>query len=54
LAKHHGHKLAPTGKPASVSLSLVLLDGLLELHSWKQLEQLGENATYSIHGGTLL
>jgi hypothetical protein len=54
LAKHHGHKLAPTGKPSGVSLGMERLDGLLELRSRKQLEQLSENAAYSIHGGTLL
>jgi hypothetical protein len=37
-----------------MALGLVLLDSLLELHSREQLEQLGKNGTYSIHGGSLL
>jgi hypothetical protein len=53
LTKHHGHELAPTGKTAGVPFGVVLLDGLLKLASWEQLEQLGKNAAYSIHGGSL-
>jgi hypothetical protein len=53
LAKHHGHKLAPARKTSGVPLRTVLDDGALELRSGKQLEYLGENAAYSIHGGSL-
>jgi len=53
LAEHHGHKLAPTGKTAGVPFGMVLFHGLLKLVSWEQLEQLGKNAAYSIHGGSL-
>jgi hypothetical protein len=35
-------------------LSFVLFDSSLKLVAWKQLEQLGENGTYSIQGGSLL
>jgi hypothetical protein len=54
LTKQHGHELPPTGKTARMAFSFVLLDCLLELLSWKQLEQLGKNGTYSIQGGCLL
>jgi hypothetical protein len=37
-----------------MTFSFVFLDGLLELLSWEQLEQLGKNGTYSIQGGCLL
>jgi hypothetical protein len=53
LAKQHGHKLAPAGETAGMPFGFVLLDSLLELDAWKQLEQLRENAAYSIHGGNL-
>jgi hypothetical protein len=53
LAKHHGHELAPTGETSGVPLRAVRFDSALELVSGKQLEDLGENAAYSIHGGSL-
>jgi hypothetical protein len=37
-----------------VTLGFVLLNYLLELPSWEQLKQLGENAAYSIQGGVSL
>ena len=39
---------------AGMALRFVLVDGLLELIPWKQLEDLGKNGAYSIHGGSLL
>jgi hypothetical protein len=54
LTKQHGDKLSPAGKTARMTFSFVFLDGLLELLSWEQLEQLGKNGTYSIQGGCLL
>jgi hypothetical protein len=53
LTKHHGHKLAPTGKTAGMPFGFMLLHSLLKLVTGEQLEQLGENAAYSIHGGSL-
>jgi hypothetical protein len=54
LTKQHRDELSPTRKTARVPLRFVLRDSLLELRSWKQLEQLGKNGTYSIQGGSLL
>jgi hypothetical protein len=34
-------------------LRLMLANGCFELHAGKQLQQLTENAAYSIHGGSL-
>jgi hypothetical protein len=51
LAKQHGNELAPAGEAARVPLRPVLPYQLLELQAWKELEKLGENAAYSIHGG---
>jgi len=53
LAEKHGHELAPTSKTASVALGFVLANGGLKIYSRKQLQQLAENAAYSIHGGSL-
>jgi hypothetical protein len=53
LTKQHGHKLAPTGKAASVAFSFMLADGSFELDARKQLQQLAEHAAYSNHGGSL-
>jgi hypothetical protein len=53
LAEQHGHELAPTSKAAGVAFSFMLPDCGLELHAGKQLQQLTENAAYSIHGGSL-
>src|ERR1700680_2355010 len=50
LTEQHGHELAPTSKTASVTLSLMLVDGRFKLGARKQLPQLTENAAYSIHG----
>jgi len=35
LPKHHGHKLAPTGKTSGVPFGMMLLDGLLKLVAWE-------------------
>jgi hypothetical protein len=43
-------KLAPTGEAPGVAFGLLLLDGPLEFDAGEQLQQLAENAAYSIHG----
>src|SRR5215467_14825484 len=53
LAKQHRHKLSPTIKSARVALGLMLPHGFLELDAGEEVEQLGENAAYSIQGGSL-
>jgi len=50
LAKEHADELTPTAKPTAVSFGLVLLDDRFKLQTGKQLEQLTENAAYSIQG----
>jgi hypothetical protein len=50
VAKQHGYKLAPAGKSTRVPLSFVLSHQLFKLTARKQLQQLGENAAYSIQG----
>src|ERR1035438_6118051 len=50
-AEDHGHKLGPTRKPSCMALRLVLLHLDREFHSRKQLQDLTENAAYSIQGG---
>jgi len=40
-------------KVKSVTLGLMLTNCCLKLHSRKHLQQLAENAAYSIHGGSL-
>jgi hypothetical protein len=52
LAKEHRHKLGPALETPGVALSAVLLDQLLKLQAWKKLEQLGKDATKSLHGGS--
>jgi hypothetical protein len=47
-------KLAQTREPLGVTFGLMLLNGALKLRSGEQLQDLGENAAYSIHGGSLL
>jgi hypothetical protein len=54
LAEQHRHELSPTAKSAAMSLGLMLPNRILKLYPWEQLQQLSENAAYSIHGGTLL
>jgi hypothetical protein len=53
LTEQHGHELAPARKATRVALSFMLVDGCFELDAGKQLQQLTENAAYSIHGGSL-
>src|ERR1700681_5067049 len=54
LAEQHCHELSPTAKSATMPFGLMLPNRILELHPREQLQQLRENAAYSIHGGTLL
>jgi hypothetical protein len=54
MAEQHRHELTPAPEPPGVPLGLVLFYNLLELCSRKQLEQLREDAAYSIQGGSLL
>jgi hypothetical protein len=35
LTEQHGHELPPTGKPASVTLGLMLVDGCFKLDARK-------------------
>jgi hypothetical protein len=51
LAKQHGDELPPTSEAARVSLGPVLAHELFEFQARKKLEELGENAAYSVHGG---
>ena len=54
LAEQHRHELPPAREASAVTLRLMRLDGLLELESREQLQQLGENATKSLHGWAYL
>jgi hypothetical protein len=50
LAERQGHELAPTGEAPRVAFGLVILHGTLKFGAREQLQQLRENAAYSIHG----
>ena len=50
LAEEHGDELAPAGEAPRVPLGMVLVDGLLEFKTRKELQELGEDATKSLHG----
>jgi hypothetical protein len=52
LAKQHGDELPPTSETARMPLGSMLTHQPFEFQTRKQLEQLRENAAYSIHGGT--
>lgn len=39
---------------ANLAACAMLADGRLELQAWDELQDLEENAAYSIHGGGLL
>src|SRR6185369_12338156 len=54
LAEHHGHKLGPTAKAASVPLRLMIHDEVLKLRPRKQFQKLTENAGKSYQGDTFL
>jgi hypothetical protein len=49
LAKEHGHKLTPASKPSGMTLSFRLFNRLLKLDSGKQLQELAEYATKTVH-----
>src|SRR6516165_4167507 len=53
LAEQHGDELGPTAKAARVALGLMLLDPGLKLQARDELQNLAEDARYSIHGGKL-
>jgi hypothetical protein len=50
LTKQHRHELTPAGEPAQVAVGLMLAYGLLEFQARKQLQQLREDATETLHG----
>jgi hypothetical protein len=52
LAEHHCAELVPTAE--SVLSVLSLLNGGFELQARNELQNLTENAAYSIHGGVVL
>src|SRR5258708_5526284 len=52
LAEHHRAELVPTGEPVLPVLGL--LYGGFELQARDELQNLTENAAYSIHGGVVL
>jgi hypothetical protein len=54
LAKQHRDELGPARETTRVTFGSVLPHGGLELQAGEELQHLGENATYSIHGGDLL
>src|SRR6266511_55927 len=49
MAEQRRHGLVPAGKPAGMPFGLVLSGELLELRSGKDLENLLEDAAYSVH-----
>src|SRR5436309_12487259 len=49
MAEQHRHELIPTGEAAGMSFGLLLSGELLELRSGKDLEDLLEDAAYSVH-----
>jgi len=53
LAKQHGHELSPRGEPAACRSAWCCCTANWNSRRRKQLEQLGENGAYSIHGGGL-
>src|SRR5258708_942495 len=54
LAKHHRAELVPTREPTRVALGLGLFNRSGKLQPRHELQNLTENAAYSIHGGVLL
>jgi hypothetical protein len=50
LTKQHRYQLAPTPETARVPLGLMLPHRSFKLVVWNQLENLAEDAAYSIHG----
>jgi len=53
LTEQHGHELAPARKTTRVPFRFMLANRYFELDAGKQLQQLTENAAYSIHGESL-
>jgi hypothetical protein len=49
LAKEHGDELSPAGEAAGMAFGAGLVYRLLELEARKQLQELAEYATESIH-----
>ncbi len=49
LAKQQGHELLTMGEPVGVELGLMLLDSLVELATWKELQKLRVVTAYLIH-----
>jgi hypothetical protein len=53
LAEQHRDQLGPTVETAGMALGLVLPNFGLERQTRNELQNLAENARYSIHGGSL-
>src|SRR5215471_21406722 len=53
LAEQHGDQLGPTAEAAGVPFRFMLPDFGLERQARDELQDLAENAAYSIHGGSL-
>jgi len=51
LTKQHRDELAPAGEPASMSFGSGFANRLLKFQARKELQQLRENAAYSVQGG---
>jgi hypothetical protein len=54
MAEQHRHQLRPASEAARMTLGLVIPYRSGKLSSRDELQQLRENAAYSIHGGGLL
>src|SRR6516225_9845649 len=53
LAEQHGDQLGPTAETAGMPFGFMLPDFGLERQARDELQDLAENAAYSIHGGSL-
>src|SRR5215472_8087119 len=53
LAEQHGDQLGPTAEAAGMPFGFMLPDFGLERQARDELQDLAENAAYSIHGGSL-
>jgi hypothetical protein len=54
LAEQHGHKLRPTGESSRVPFCFVFRYRCFKFDAGDELQELGENAAYSMQGGMLL